>query len=147
MYKCRVCGNEFIPNNHQIKKADYMCKPCTKTYMAEYRKRRKESGNPVLSSKTWDENKKKLFFEAYNSDPKKKARIAERMRSYRQDEGYRVKEKARGDLARAVKLGKIIKKPCEVCGYEKAEAHHDDYSKPLDVVWLCRSHHVERHLR
>lgn len=33
---------------------------------------------------------------------------------------------------------------CVVCG-DKAEAHHEDYTKPLDVVWLCRKHHKQRH--
>jgi len=27
----------------------------------------------------------------------------------------------------------------------KAEAHHDDYSRPLDVRWLCKRHHEEAH--
>lgn len=38
----------------------------------------------------------------------------------------------------------LVRKPCEVCG-EKAEAHHDDYAKPLDVRWLCFKHHREWH--
>lgn len=40
----------------------------------------------------------------------------------------------------------LDRKPCEVCGAEKAEAHHQDYDFPLDVMWLCRRHHIEWHL-
>jgi hypothetical protein len=25
------------------------------------------------------------------------------------------------------------------------DAHHDDYARPLDVTWLCRRHHQQRH--
>lgn len=45
---------------------------------------------------------------------------------------------------RAIRDGVIAPCPCEVCG-AKAEAHHDDYSKPLDVRWLCRRHHAQFH--
>lgn len=56
------------------------------------------------------------------------------------------KFKARARLKRAVRLGKIKKCPCRVCGtLEKVEGHHFDYSKPLDVVWLCTKHHKELH--
>jgi len=41
------------------------------------------------------------------------------------------------------KLGKIIQKPCLVCGKLPSEAHHSDYSKPLQVIWLCKGHHGE----
>ena len=42
--------------------------------------------------------------------------------------------------------GKIKREPCAVCGKEKAQAHHEDYSKHLDVVWLCTRHHADRHI-
>ena len=45
----------------------------------------------------------------------------------------------------ATRLGILVKKPCEVCGNIKVDAHHDDYTKPMDVRWLCRKHHNEHH--
>jgi hypothetical protein len=41
----------------------------------------------------------------------------------------------------ALRVGKLIKGPCRECGSEKAQAHHHDYTKRLDVVWLCPSCH------
>jgi len=41
----------------------------------------------------------------------------------------------------AVRDGRLIKQPCEVWGEIKVEAHHDDYTKPLEVRWLCNKHH------
>jgi hypothetical protein len=33
-----------------------------------------------------------------------------------------------------------------VCGtQDRVQAHHEDYSRPLDVVWLCPTHHKARH--
>ena len=46
-------------------------------------------------------------------------------------------------VGNAVRDGKLKKLPCEVCGAEaNVHAHHSDYSRPLDVKWLCaRCHH------
>lgn len=45
----------------------------------------------------------------------------------------------------AIKIGKLVKMPCEVCGEEMSEAHHDDYNSPLEVRWLCKKCHTEWH--
>lgn len=47
-------------------------------------------------------------------------------------------------LRKAVKSGDVKPTPCWVCG-STAEAHHPDYSRPLDVVWLCSAHHKQAH--
>jgi hypothetical protein len=47
----------------------------------------------------------------------------------------------------AMRYGKLSKQPCEVCGCSKVQAHHDDYSRPLDVRWLCVKHHNEHHVK
>jgi hypothetical protein len=47
----------------------------------------------------------------------------------------------------AIKRGKLVRMPCEVCGAKKVDAHHDDYEKRLEVRWLCRKHHREHHVR
>ena len=45
----------------------------------------------------------------------------------------------------AIKSGALVKKPCEKCGAKKAEAHHEDYHKPLEVNWLCFKDHRALH--
>ena len=51
--------------------------------------------------------------------------------------------KAHCAVNNALRDGKIGKGPCAICAAEKnIHAHHNDYSKPLDVIWLCaRCHH------
>lgn len=58
---------------------------------------------------------------------------------------YPQKYKARTEFNNAVRDGKIKRGPCEICGKKKAHGHHEDYSKPLDVRWLCSKHHAARH--
>jgi len=55
------------------------------------------------------------------------------------------KIRAREIARKKVIQGIIKKQPCEVCSEEKVEMHHIDYSKPLEVVFLCFKHHTELH--
>lgn len=55
-----------------------------------------------------------------------------------------VKERARMAIRHLVEDG-FQRPPCTVCGTPNAEAHHEDYGRPLDVRWLCRAHHMELH--
>jgi len=51
----------------------------------------------------------------------------------------------RNSVSKALRDGILEKQPCEVCGSFHVEAHHNDYSKPLEVHWLCRKHHLDLH--
>jgi hypothetical protein len=55
------------------------------------------------------------------------------------------KSAARAIFRNAVRNGDLVKQPCFVCGSKKSEGHHEDYSKPLVVLWLCKTHHMQRH--
>mgnify|MGYP000985966304 CR=1 FL=1 len=56
------------------------------------------------------------------------------------------KMRARQIVANALKKGTVTRMPCQICGSDRrVHAHHDDYSKPLQILWLCSFHHGERH--
>jgi len=63
-----------------------------------------------------------------------------RHRAYKQANQDKVK--ARDALHWAVEGGHLTRQPCEVCGDPDTHGHHDDYTKPLDVRWLCSIHHA-----
>jgi hypothetical protein len=54
---------------------------------------------------------------------------------------------ARQKVKQALRIGKIVRPgECEICGEDRElQAHHTDYTKPLDVVFLCVSCHASVH--
>jgi ribosomal protein S27AE len=52
---------------------------------------------------------------------------------------------AHSAVSRAIKNGILAKAACFRCGDTKSLAHHEDYDKPLDVIWLCQPCHKQRH--
>lgn len=59
---------------------------------------------------------------------------------------YRRKHAAHTYIHNRLKRGLMTRGACEVCGDPDTQAHHDDYDKPGEVRWLCRTHHVQHHL-
>jgi hypothetical protein len=84
--------------------------------------------------------RKKRAWQKRNRDKVLESRRKDRIR-------HPEKVKARRILRTSILFGRAVKLPCRDCGSKKVEAHHTDYSKPLEVIWLCHKHHCEEHLR
>jgi hypothetical protein len=75
-------------------------------------------------------------------------RNIERWREINREAGRRYrannkeKLKARSKVFVEVRAGRLVKELCH-CGSAKTQAHHEDYTKPLAVMWFCAKHHRE----
>lgn len=68
--------------------------------------------------------------------------------------GTSANDRAQNILEKAIEKGIVQRKThCEVCNYTGImkdgrtviQAHHPDYSKPLEVMWLCQKCHHKWH--
>lgn len=125
---CKSCG--LTKNVGDFYKVDSKCKECRKSLVIEYRRKNEEK------VREYDRARGKLKH--------RKARTQANTSLRRKDpDGYL---SAHNAVARALRSGILEKMPCLMCGCEKlVHAHHDDYSKPLEVMWLCVVHHKARH--
>lgn len=142
---CRTCGTEKPVSQFSKQRAGMIGAHCLECHNANIRAKR--AANP---------EKYRDYFRAYKkrpeaiaarkereADPKVKARaMLNKMNWAMRNPAKRLAQQA---VTRATRAGRLIRQPCEVCGNDKAQAHHDDYSKPLDVRWLCTTHHAEWH--
>lgn len=124
MKTCPDCKCEHEPVRHMMKSGAYRCSKCQSAYRSAY----------------YQKNKEKM---------RERARVMRSKHGYGSIKKYREenpeKYKAGILFREAVKYGRIKKEPCVICGDETAQGHHKDYSKPLDVVWLCSEHHGAVH--
>lgn len=54
---------------------------------------------------------------------------------------------AHGIVNYYIKIGKIKRKKCKICKEFPTYAHHEDYDKPFEIIWLCPSCHKKYHLK
>jgi hypothetical protein len=72
-------------------------------------------------------------------------RHGEKVRRYSLE--YRKQHKkayaAADKVQKAVKAGRLVKPSiCSFCGSSRnLRAHHSDYDKPLDILWICENCH------
>jgi hypothetical protein len=118
------------------------CKACTK---ADSRKRYYDKHDEVMAYeyKRLEDPERREKQREYSR--KKSGTPSRRATSARWDAANMHKKHAHGTVARALRSGTLVRQPCEVCGDPKSQAHHDDYRKPLEVRWLCPTHHGQVH--
>lgn len=141
MAKCKICGATEETAEFYPKKNSY-CKKHWKQYVKEGRSKnieyyreydRSRANMPHRVEAIEIYQKTIAFAESHQKACKKYKELNPQRRS------------AQLELGNAVRSGKINPLPCFSCGCEKTEAHHPDYSRPLDVVWLCPVHHKQAH--
>ena len=145
---CTQCGEEK-PISEYYKKGNTgctfaKCKGCMTTQARGYT----------------EANREKVSERIHRYYMRNKERIAARVKLHRQKPEQKERQKQRAhelylagrvNVWQAVKLavadGRLVRpNQCEQCGIStKPDAHHEDYSRPLDVKWLCRRCHNLRH--
>ena len=147
MHNCRDCGEPFSPTPHQVRKRDYQCRQCRRAYNREWVARRKADGNPVVTGKMSREWHRE-YEQDWRSRPGVRERLAQQARRRRRtDPDYRLKSRARRAVRTEIEAGRMVRGPCEVCGDDNTQAHHDDYDKPLEIRWLCPVDHAAIHAK
>lgn len=122
------------------------------SYLAEHGRKKCKECQKVKSTNAFFKNSRS--FDLLDS----KCRIcnSERIRKYkvpgynsenckRYNEKNKEKRAAHRKVQHALKNMILKKDPCSICGNLKSEAHHNDYNKPLEVIWFCRAHHAAHH--
>lgn len=115
------------------------CKDCSRKDAVEHRKKNLER------IRHYDRNRPNHDERVRKNCIRARASGLDRGRSRRYEEKYPEKSTAHTITRNAIRDGRLKTEPCVVCGNDKAEAHHEDYSRPLDVLWLCKFHHALRH--
>lgn len=109
----------------------HLCRPCSVERTTEWRRKYAEEYNA----------KARIYLRAYRAKAPQSARRAVKKWVAKNKE----KTWAHDRVRYALKTGKLVKGSCEACDTERVDAHHDDYTKPLVVRWLCRKHHKDAH--
>lgn len=119
--KCKECAKRDVSENYRAKRPQYMQYERERLHLPHRVEARKQYAKSDIGAAAMRKGRR-LYWER---NPIKKA--------------------AHTATCNAIRTGRLIRQPCEVCGESRVEAHHDDYTKPLDVRWLCVAHHVEWH--
>lgn len=103
------------------------CKPCHNKWSKEYR----------------HSTKGKEIYKKWSKTVRGKEVIKKRMANWHKKNT--LKHNAQTTSYNAIRDKRLIPKPCVICKSLKVEAHHPNYCKPLDIIWLCKKHHMALH--
>lgn len=132
-FKCKDAkpASEFYAHGRMRDGLLGKCKACTKADVAKHR----------------DENHDRVCACDRARFKSKERKLKIRQYRFAMKERDPAKWSARYAVSNAVRDGRIAKPiACQECGGGgRIEAHHTDYSKPLDVVWVCFKCHREKY--
>lgn len=130
-FKCEAIKplNEFYKHSKMADGHVNKCKICNKKDVFENREKN------IEKIRAYDKARSKL--------PARQKAAAEICSAWRKADIRR--QKCHGAVAKAIKKGELIRLPCVKCGNKKSLAHHEDYDKPLDIIWFCQLCHKQRH--
>jgi len=144
--KCKICCRIRDKKKNRSKESIEK----HKKYKAEWQKKNKTLLNIRLRER-YHQDLEKSRLESRKRAVKCRQTEEYKKRKNEYDQMYRKehKEKARAHdkVKYAVSQGQLIRsKVCEVCKCaSKTHAHHEDYSKPYDVIWMCPTCHISYH--
>jgi hypothetical protein len=138
-WKCkgRKPLDEFYSNKAAPSGISGICKDCART-MALSRYHAKRAENRARGRNYYRLNKEKVLA---------RQKATSKARAGIWYANNKEKHLARARVRYALQTGKIIKpKECSACHLQlKLQGHHEDYSKPLEIIWLCQQCHDHKH--
>jgi len=140
---CMVCGASFETRHSQGKYCSDQCRKLGarkswRDYNARNAGHRKD-----YRKKYYERNAEKVSARVKSYRKTDAGRRATHVNGQRQRQKFPERYAARQAVTVALRSGRLVRLPCQRCGAVPAQAHHRDYSKPLDVEWLCAPHHRE----
>jgi len=149
---CTCCGQEknlddFYKHKQMLDGHLNKCKECKKSYQLKYRFENIEVVKEYDRNRPNAKERSKKNADRIRNNLEKYNKHKEDLRNW--NKRNRNKRNAHLKVKRAIIKG-IIKKPnnCQKCGRKlELQAHHSDYEKPLDVIFLCIKCHNDEHKR
>jgi hypothetical protein len=130
MKTCTKCGGTFplklFYKEPKTGKRRSECKTCKANRLSEWKRKNREH------VREYEREHHKVSHHRIQKNKRFRKRYAEK---------FPERVKAVQKVNNAIRDKRLFRKPCEVCGNQKSEAHHWDYSKPLEVSWFCKPHH------
>lgn len=141
---CKGCGEhkplaEFYADKTTKDGLRGKCKSCMNAYVKQWRKESPEKWRKIQV----------VYMERHRENSKRSRHKTGRYRDYTKvySATHPLENKARRKASYAIETGVLWREPCAYCGSDmNVDAHHPDYAKPLDVVWLCRPCHTVEHI-
>lgn len=140
---CKKCNKDKVESDFY--NSDSTCKECRKAMVRANRAKNIEYYRGYDKKRFKDDPRVKARHARYAASESGKAAAKRAKEKY--IELNPIKRAAHIMVGNAVRDGKIIKGVCEVCGDLDSHGHHDDYSLPLVVRWLCSIHHSDWHAK